>query len=352
MIPSDERPVPSGKRLVGVPVRGLSQAKMMHDFGTALTRTIILDLPLSLDIVNLVKGRPILHYDPNKASRFGIFPRYEPDKVRWFESPEACCVYDTVNSWDEEDVAVNMLGCRLNSATLIYTAGNLLPPSHVLPRPNCPEKCQLYYWRFQLEQEQVADSKTRQKERNTISHEFALSDVPFEFPTINEQYALQEARYVYGTSLRDGTFDAGLGKAAKIDCLVKIDAETLIRRGRMLWSQGKLESGDSVDTRTVEQILAKQRNEAHEGEDGEVPDPIRIFEMPRGWYAQEATFVPRSHAAGEDDGWLVFYAFDEGTGLHPSTGEVLPGATSELWMVDAKEMKKVVCRIKLPQRGE
>ncbi len=47
---------------------------------------------------------------------------------------------------------------------------------------------------------------------------------------------------------------------------------------------------------------------------------------------------------------LVCYVFDEATGLHPSTGDVLPGATSELWIIDAKHMRDVVCRVKLPQR--
>ncbi|SPO22737.1 related to carotenoid cleavage dioxygenase 1 [Ustilago trichophora] len=345
------------KTLKGNAVRGLKQPKMMHDFGATSTHTIIIDVPLSLDMMNLVRGKPILHYDPSQSSRFGVLPRYEPGNVRWFESHEACCIYHTANSWDDDGKfasshehlhevneqseaathGINMLGCRLNSATLVYTAGNLLPPSHVLPPPNCPEKCQLYYWRFDLEDSEV----------NTISHEFALSDVPFEFPAINEEYSMQKARYVYGTSMRDGTFDAGLGKAAKIDALVKVDAETLIRKGKALWSQGRLKAGDSVDTRTVEEVLSAQRDGT-----ATTDDAIKIFEMPRGWYAQETTFVPRRHGGSqqEDDGWLVCYVFDEATGLHPSTGEVLPGATSELWIIDAKEMKEVVCRVKLPQR--
>ncbi|SNX82340.1 related to carotenoid cleavage dioxygenase 1 [Melanopsichium pennsylvanicum] len=336
------------RTLKGRAVRGLKQPKMMHDFGATSTHTVIIDVPLSLDMMNLVRGKPILHYDPTQPSRFGVMPRYEPGRVRWFESPEACCVYHTANSWDDDGKSasvdeasestrgINMLGCRLNSATLVYSAGNLLPPSHVLPAPNCPEKCQLYYWRFDLE-----DSKI-----NTISHEFALSDVPFEFPTINEEYSMQKARYVYGTSMRDGTFDAGLGKAAKIDALVKIDAEWLIRKGKAMWSQGRLAAQETVDSRTVEEILAAQRDGT-----ADEADAIKIFEMPRGWYAQETTFVARrSGTQEEDDGWLVCYVFDEAAGLHPSTGEVLPGATSELWIIDAKRMKDVVCRIKLPQR--
>ncbi|TKY85158.1 hypothetical protein EX895_006238 [Sporisorium graminicola] len=338
----------------GQAVRGLKQPKMMHDFGATPTQTVILDVPLSLDMLNLVRGKPILHYDPTQPSRFGILPRYAPEQVRWFESPEACCVYHTANSWDDDGKfaspreharegeaaarGVNMLGCRLNSATLVYSAGNLLPPSHVLPPPNCPERCQLYYWRFDLDR----------SDANTISHEFALADVPFEFPAINDEYAMQQARYVYGTSMRDGTFDAGLGKAAKIDALVKVDAGELIRRGKAMWSQGRLSAGGSVDTRTVEEVLAAQR----EGR-ADADDAIKIFEMPRGWYAQETTFVPRRSGMEplqEDDGWLVCYVFDEATGLHPSTGEVLPGAASEMWIIDAKHMKDVVCRVKLPQR--
>ncbi len=349
---------PQAKTIKGQAVRGLKQPKMMHDFGATPTHTVIIDVPLSLDLMNLVRGRPILHYDPAQPIRFGVMPRYAPEQVRWFESAEACCVYHTANSWNDdgkfgasrtelvepteagrsEPTGINMLGCRLNSATLVYSAGNLLPPSHVLPPPNCPEKCQLYYWRFDLED----------VDAERISHEFALSEVPFEFPTINEEYAMRDARYVYGTSMRDGTFDAGLGKAAKIDALVKIDAQTLIRRGKALWSQGRLGPGDSVDTRSVEEILAAQRDGS-----GAPDDAIRIFEMPRGWYAQETTFVPRRSGAGpheEDDGWLVCYVFDEAAGLHPSTGEVLPGATSELWIIDAREMKTVVARVKLPQR--
>ncbi|PWN51250.1 carotenoid oxygenase [Violaceomyces palustris] len=350
------------KAIKGVAVPGLSQPKMMHDFAASSSQTVVLDLPLSLDPVNVLKGRPILHYDPTKASRFGVFPRRSPASVKWYESPEACCVYHTANCWDEYQdenegemgkrssrlAAVNMLGCRLNSATLVYSAGNLVPPNHALPPGNAPEKCQLYYWRFSDPPSDSSSAEERDGEA-TISHEFALSEVPFEFPSMNEAYSMSEARFVYGTSLKDGTFDAGLGKAAKIDCLVKMDVGRLIQKGRRLWSAGQLERGGSVDRRTVEMILEDQRC-------GITNDAIRIFEMPSGWYAQEATFVARRKDLGEgaeaeeDDGWLLCYVFDENSGLHPTTGDVLPGATSELWIIDAKRMDEVVCRIKLPQR--
>ncbi len=251
-------------------------------------------------------------------------------------------MYHTANSWndhveldpshDSTTSGINMLGCRLNSATLVYSAGNLLPPSHVLPPPNCPEKCQLYYWRFDLE-----------GEANTISHEFALSDVPFEFPTINEEYAMAHARYVYGTSMRDGTFDAGLGKAAKIDALVKIDAATLIRRGKAQWGQGALARGQRRHAdRRGGALCATRRYGLARGCDQDL-------DMPRGWYAQETTFRAASQRLLRGGRRLAgVLRVRRSDRLHPSTGDVLPGATSELWIIDAKHMQDVVCPSSCP----
>lgn len=73
--------------------------------------------------------------------------------------------------------------------------------------------------------------------------------------------------------------------------------------------------------------------------------------MPKGWYAQESRFVPRRDGESEDDGWLLTYVFDEGQ-LDVVTGEVRVDVDvrSELWVIDAKGMREVVCRVVLPQR--
>lgn len=76
--------------------------------------------------------------------------------------------------------------------------------------------------------------------------------------------------------------------------------------------------------------------------------------MPPGWYAQEPRFVPRHHSTSEDDGYLLTYAFNEAQ--LDSEGEVLLDADpeirarSELWIIDAKDMKTVVGKVHLPQR--
>ncbi|OQV03117.1 hypothetical protein CLAIMM_08207 [Cladophialophora immunda] len=145
-----------------------------------------------------------------------------------------------------------------------------------------------------------------------------------------------QARYVFGCSTSRGTFGAALGRAVKIDCLVKADAETLIKRGKTYsLAQHAL---DCVDTRSVDEILHSQEED----------DPLSIFRLPQGWFAQEPHFVPRERGTREDDGWLLTYVFDESQ--LDSSGECRPDAKSELWVIDARDMKTVVARVHLTQR--
>lgn len=103
--------------------------------------------------------------------------------------------------------------------------------------------------------------------------------------------------------MREGSFDERLGGAAKVDCLVKFDVETLIARGQAR-TQGLR---DPVDPRSVVGILADQ-------ERGETRSTLEVFALPLGWYAQEPRFVAREgDSLEEDDGFLMTYgeyAFD------------------------------------------
>lgn len=318
-------PRSSTKRpLLGAPVLGMKQPKLAHDFCATSCHTILIDLPLVLDPRNLAKGKSMLEYRSEDKTRFAIIPRWQPENVTWYES-EGCCIYHAANAWDtESDASTSLLACRLNSATLVYSAGNIATPAHARAKQGV-EKCQLYYWQFS------------RQEAGTVGCEFPLSDVPFEFPTMNEACSQQANRYIYGASMTSGTFDAGLGtRSAKIDCLVKMDVSSLIKRGKEMRLQG---SATAVDTRTVHEIL----------QDNDVNDDIRIFALPPHHYAQEATFVARRNAQSEDDGYLTFFVFDEESGLD-AHGDCLPNATSQLWIIDAKNMKDVVCKIQLPSR--
>ena len=306
----------------------------MHDFGVSQLHTIIMDLPLSLDPLNLAKNKPVVSYDPTARSRFGIFPRYQPSNVRWFET-NPCCIFHTANSWDSWEVGkngsevdvVNMLACRLTSASLVFSAGDVAAPT---PSANIPidiqetEQCRLYYYQFSLDNEQ-----------NTIRQQWALSAIPFEFPSLSESKSMSEAKYIYGCSVSDSTFGAALGRAVKIDSLVKIDVLDLISRGIQ---NPPIQIKGCVDNRSVSEVLGSQ----------DPRDPIKVFKMPSGWYAQESRFIPREQGVSEDDGWLLSYVFDESQ-LGPD-GECKSNAKSELWIIDARNMTDVVAKVKLPQR--
>lgn len=374
------------KKLLNAAVPGVSSAKMMHDFGVSMTHTVIMDLPLSLDPMNQLYGLPPVSFNSDKPSRFGVFPRRRPDEVQWFET-DASCIFHTANTWDHinsdgKPTSVSMLACRLTSGTLIFATGNLRPPGPVAKKTESNRKrrmpflskynqdteptvhdkspllessleehesvirgsengqqadldellrddqCRLYYYEFDLE-------------HHDLKHQWALSAIPFEFPSVHPRLEMQEARYVYGCSTTTTSFGSALGKATKIDVLVKVDTTKLIERG---CTNPPCSVTGVVDERTMSDVLASPRS---------ADDPIQVFRMPHGWYAQEPRFVPATSDASEDDGYLIFYAFDE-TQLLPS-GEVPSDtsqsrATSELWIVNARHMSEVVARVQLPQR--
>ncbi|BGP17728.1 hypothetical protein JCM10213v2_005768 [Rhodosporidiobolus nylandii] len=341
--PEKQSPPP---RVVGAPVP-ISGPRMMHDMAASRTHSILLDLPLSLDPRNLAVGQPVISYSPNESSRFGVFPRHRPDLVRWYTAP-ACIIFHTAFAADEyrsiapssahpshsDMQAVNLVCCRLNSPRMVYSAGNLaLPASQTLPTGS-KEACELYYYRF----------PSSPAAPDVPSHAFPLTAIPFEFPTVPQDRATGPSRFVYGCSVRHGNFDAALGGAAKIDCLVKVDVEALSARGRKRDEGGKGDAELPVDERTVVEVLEQQEPRTSEGD-----VPIRIFELPAFHFAQESSFVPRREARGEDDGFLLTYVFDERQ-LDPVSGRPRAGARSELWVIDAWGMQDVVAKVKLPQR--
>ena len=158
---SSQPPPPPQKRMMNVPVPGVSAARMMHDFGVSRQHTVIMDLPLSLDPTNSIKGKPVVEYDVNGVSRFGIFPRWHPEQIRWFET-RACSIFHTANTWEgsamvrrgrggggekeggeEEEVevpTVEMLACRLTSASLVFAAGGIAAPAVTVPHKLPPKR--------------------------------------------------------------------------------------------------------------------------------------------------------------------------------------------------------------------
>ncbi|KAF5707837.1 dioxygenase [Fusarium globosum] len=275
VLPKSNKKAPE-HRLVNQPVLGVSGARMMHDFGASRSHTIIMDLPLSLDPLNTMKGKEVVAYDPTKPSRFG-------------ETTGLADYFPITAESDDYD------------------------------------QCRLYYYEFDL----AMDS------RNHVKSQWALSAIPFEFPSVRPDREMQEARYIYGCSTSTSCFGVALGRADKIDLLVKMDAKTLIQRGKKM---NATSITGCVDRRPVSEILQEKKED----------DPINIFRLPPNHYAQEPRFVPQAYSTEEDDGYLLFYVFDESQ-LLPS-GDCPPSARSELWILDAKNMRDVVAKVRLPQR--
>ena len=332
--------------LINQPVPGISSAKMMHDFGVSSTHTIIMDLPLSLDPLNLAKNKPVVAYDPTSRSRFGVFPRHRPQDVCWFET-NPCCIFHTANSWNSTESQstkgfpgremVNMLACRLTSASLVFSAGDLAAPTPTHDIPNDQqeeEQCRLYYYQFCLPQSLDRWNFVSGND-NLIVHQWSLSVIPFEFPSLRDSASMSAAKYIYGCSVSDTSFGAALGRAVKMNSLVKIDVETLIERGTR---NPPTQITGCVDTRDISEVMASQ----------DPLDPIKVFRMPEGWYAQESRFVPRAGGVSEDDGWILSYVFDESQ--LEEDGECRSDAKSELWIINATNMTDVVARVHLPQR--
>ncbi|RSL72932.1 hypothetical protein CEP53_000962 [Fusarium sp. AF-6] len=352
VIPSNGSKKGNIPKLINQPVAGVSGARMMHDFGASLTHTIIMDLPLSLDPLNLLRNKEVVSYDISKPSRFGIFSRYKPYDVQWFIGP-ACCIFHTANTWntivEDEVLSVNLLACRMTSATLIYSAGNIAPSTispnesqstdlekhagapSIVPddysthNTEDKDQCRLYYYEFDISN----------KTQNNMLHQWALSAMPFEFPSVRPDREMSEARYVYSCSTSSSCFGTALGKAVKIDVLVKMDVINLIQKGKEM---NMAPVTGRVDGRTVGEILEKRRGE----------DPIQLFRLPHNHFAQEPRFVPASYPCDEDAGYLLFYVFDESQ--LTEYGDCPDSAVSELWILDAKNMQHVVAKITLPQR--
>ncbi|KAK5631526.1 hypothetical protein RRF57_007240 [Xylaria bambusicola] len=326
-----------GRRpMFGAAIPGVHSPKMMHDFGVAAHHTVILDLPLMMNPLHLVSGRPMIAFDPAGQSRYGVFPRYEPHKIQWFETKQ-CLIFHTANCWETytfkpvAETCVHLVACRLTSASVLYNAGALSSPTPKAVPPDYVEEdqCRLYYYTFPLAPDSL-------DEKSVIRNQWALSAIPFEFPTVSTQCSMSAARFVYGCSMGSQShYSAALGKAAKMDYLAKIDVETLIARGTAHPPQ---QITGCVDKRTTAEVIKSDDED----------DPIKLFRMPANWYAQEARFVARREASSEDDGWLLTYVFDESQ--LDSRGECGEEATSELWVIDAKNMRDVTAKIRLPQR--
>ncbi|MBU7584249.1 MAG: carotenoid oxygenase family protein [Nostoc sp. TH1S01] len=162
----------AGELLSTVPIE-IPEPVMMHDFAITENYTIFMDLPLSFNPARIQQGKPMIMFECDRPSRFGILPRHgDNSNIRWFESP-SCYVFHTLNAYEQGDEVV-LIACRMSSTSVLGFNGVDDPDANI-PR--------LHQWRFNLKTGAVSESR--------------LDDIAGEFPRINENLLGRQTRYGY-----------------------------------------------------------------------------------------------------------------------------------------------------------
>ncbi|MFS0517705.1 carotenoid oxygenase family protein [Nostoc sp. UIC 10607] len=166
-----------GELLRTVPI-DLPMGVMMHDFAITENYTIFMDLPLTFSAERSQRGEPVMMFERDRPSRFGILPRHgNNSNIRWFESP-SCYVFHTLNAYEEGDEVV-LIACRMSSTTVLSSDNLQLDPEGNISR--------LHRWRFNLSTGTV--------------HEEMLDDVASEFPRVNENLLGRKTGYGYSNKM-------------------------------------------------------------------------------------------------------------------------------------------------------
>lgn len=163
----------TGELLRTVPI-DLPTPVMMHDFAITEHYTIFMDLPLTFRPERMQQGQPLLMFERDLPSRFGIVPRHgDNSDIRWFET-SACFIFHLLNAYEQGDEVV-LIACRMSST-------NIVPTSQANPEPNAGIP-RLYQWRFNLKTGQISEQM--------------LDEIPSEFPRVNETFLGRKTRYGY-----------------------------------------------------------------------------------------------------------------------------------------------------------
>ncbi|WP_174764087.1 MULTISPECIES: carotenoid oxygenase family protein [unclassified Anabaena] len=162
-----------GELLRTVPI-DIPMAVMMHDFAITENYTIFMDLPLTFSVERMQRGEPMMMFESDRPSRFGIMPRHgDNSNIRWFESP-SCYVFHTLNAYEAGDEVV-LIACRMNSSNVLVSEDTYRDEKGDIPL--------LHRWHFNLSTGAVTEEK--------------LDDIPGEFPRINENLLGRKTQFGY-----------------------------------------------------------------------------------------------------------------------------------------------------------
>ncbi|MBV9928536.1 MAG: carotenoid oxygenase family protein [Acidobacteria bacterium] len=164
----------------------VTRTAVMHDFAITPRHTIFVDTPLTVSVRRMLRGQPLLKFEPELGARLGVLPRYgEGREIKWFEvSP--CYVFHTLNAYEEDDDVV-LLACRTEG----FPEAFFMPPDAQagdgtpIGREFAPV---MYQWRLNM--------------KTGAAREEALDDAPADFPRANEGVLGSRTRYGYALNIQ------------------------------------------------------------------------------------------------------------------------------------------------------
>lgn len=157
------------KRQVSIPVK---HGPMIHDCAITQSQVVILDLPVTFSISEMLKGAGFpYHWNARHEARVGLLPRQgEAKDIRWF-SVDPCYVFHTCNAYD-------LAGGSVMVDVVVH--GRMFDRSR-----QGPENQKVTFERWKL------DAASGRVQRTV------LSDQRQEFPRFDERLTGRDYRYAY-----------------------------------------------------------------------------------------------------------------------------------------------------------
>jgi carotenoid cleavage dioxygenase len=202
---------------------------MVHDCSITERWMVVYDLPVTFDLDDAMSGALLPYrWNDDHPARIGLLPLHgRGDEVRWFDVAP-CWVFHPLNAFDDGDRVV----------LDVVRYGRMFQDRLLGPDDGTP-----LLWRWTID---TASGAVTEEQR---------SDVPMEFPRVDERLVGRPHRWGYASTIRSNEVENDFGGQ-----LVRIDAK----------------SGDTS-----------------------------VIDLGPGRLAGEFVHVPRDPSAAEDDGWLV-----------------------------------------------
>ncbi|XP_043687915.1 probable carotenoid cleavage dioxygenase 4, chloroplastic [Telopea speciosissima] len=161
----------NGSKQSNVPIFSLTQHSLIHDFAITKRFAIFPDIQMGVNLMAILKGKPLMKLDLEKVPRIGVIPRYAKDesKMKWFDVPGLNFLH-AINAWEEEDDVI------------VLIAPNMLSIEHCLER---------------MELNHASVEKVSIDLKTGVISRFPLSAKNLEFGVINPAFVGKKSRYAY-----------------------------------------------------------------------------------------------------------------------------------------------------------